>query len=42
MDESFQDFEAVFLWKVSLKILNYEDYISFFELLSFNLKPTDY
>ena len=44
MGESFQDhswiqdFEADFLWKVSLKMLNKEDFYSFSDLFSVCLK----
>ena len=47
MCESFQDyariqdFEADFLWKVSLKILNWTDFYSFSDLISDYLKTID-
>ena len=41
MGESFQDFEADFLRKVSLKILNFADSNSFFGLFSVYLKKND-
>ena len=34
MGETFQDFEADFQWKVSLKMLNQGDYNSFSDLVS--------
>ena len=48
MDESFQDysciqdFEADFLWKVSLKILKKADYDSFSDLFLASLKTVDH
>ena len=33
-----QDFEADFLWKVSLKILNYAEYNSFSDIYTIDLK----
>ena len=42
MGESYQDFEADFPKKVSLKMLNWEDYNSIYNLFSVYLKANDY